>query len=144
MRPIAIMPKLTQYCHVIIGNLWAANTLLGIQLCPSIKAENVQAEYVFFATETSNNIFKTFPKCNWVAKIFRFDKVEGISYYATLNNKLEQSLSPFFKADKIVDKVGSGDCFMAGLIHGIVTNNSPHEIINFAAPAALPISSNMR
>ena len=136
MQPIEIMPELAQYCNVIMGNLWAANTLLGMPLSASIKEENSQSEYILLATETANNIFKNFPKCKWVANTFRFDKEEGINYYATLNTATEQTVSPFFKADKIIDKVGSGDCFMAGLIHGILANNSLQQIINFAAAAA--------
>jgi 2-dehydro-3-deoxygluconokinase len=36
----------------------------------------------------------------------------------------------------VVDKVGSGDCFMAGLIYGISTNHTATDIISFAAAAA--------
>jgi 2-dehydro-3-deoxygluconokinase len=35
-----------------------------------------------------------------------------------------------------VDKVGSGDCFMAGLIYASLQNFSNQEAINFAASAA--------
>ena len=35
-----------------------------------------------------------------------------------------------------VDKVGSGDCFMAGLIHGLYHQVHYSEAINFAASAA--------
>jgi 2-dehydro-3-deoxygluconokinase len=37
----------------------------------------------------------------------------------------------------VVDKVGSGDCFMAGLIYGLGNDLPPKEIINFAAAAAV-------
>ena len=53
-----------------------------------------------------------------------------------MNNVNEQVVSPIFKTNKIVDKVGSGDCFMAGLIYGISSNHHPKEIIGFAAAAA--------
>lgn len=136
MSPFEIMPELAKYCDVIMGNLWAANTLLGIPLSSSLKVENSTSDYMAFATETANHIFKNFEKCKWVANTFRFDEGEGINYYATLNTADNQSVSTFFKTEKIVDKVGSGDCFMAGLIHGIVANNPTQEIINFAAAAA--------
>ena len=38
---------------------------------------------------------------------------------------------------EVVDKVGSGDCFMAGLIYGMYHQNKPVEIINYAAAAAV-------
>ena len=37
---------------------------------------------------------------------------------------------------KILDKVGSGDCFMAGLIYGFYQNNNPLDTLNFATAAA--------
>ena len=36
----------------------------------------------------------------------------------------------------VVDKVGSGDCFMAGLIYSDLQQMSPQEQINFATSAA--------
>ena len=41
-----------------------------------------------------------------------------------------------FEADTIVDKVGTGDCFMAGLIYGFYNHNEPQEILNYATAAA--------
>jgi 2-dehydro-3-deoxygluconokinase len=54
-----------------------------------------------------------------------------------LNDTDHQYVSNEFIADTVVDKVGSGDCFMAGLIYGMNNDLSPKEIINFAAAAAV-------
>ena len=136
MRPIEIMTDLVKHCDLIMGNLWAANTLLGIPLNPLINEQSTRADYIGFATESCEHIFKNFSKCKWVANTFRFDEGAGINYYATLNTSAQQSVSPQFKSANIVDKVGSGDCFMAGLIHGILADNTAQQIINFAAAAA--------
>ena len=48
-----------------------------------------------------------------------------------------QTVSPTFNTQQIVDKVGSGDCFMAGLIYGMIHKHQPADIISFAAAAAL-------
>ena len=136
MQPTAVMPELAKYCNLIMGNLWAANTLLGIPLNSVINDQSTKAEYMGFATESAEYIFNNFPNCRWVANTFRFDEGAGINYYATLNTSSQQAVSPQFKATKIVDKVGSGDCFMAGLIHGILADNTAQQIINFAAAAA--------
>jgi 2-dehydro-3-deoxygluconokinase len=45
-------------------------------------------------------------------------------------------VSKEYFAEKIVDKVGSGDCFMAGLIYGRYHNYSFQETLEFAAAAA--------
>jgi 2-dehydro-3-deoxygluconokinase len=38
--------------------------------------------------------------------------------------------------DPIVDRVGGGDAFSGGLLHGLVSNHSSQEIINFATAAS--------
>ena len=75
-------------------------------------------------------------KAVWNFFLFANMLGEEMNYYASLNNSAEQTISLLFKANKMIDKVGSGDCFMAGLIHGIISNNSSQDIINFAAAAA--------
>lgn len=136
-RPVDIMPALVKYCDVIMGNIWAANTLLGIPVNENIHKEAVQADYLAHATKSAENIFQKFPQCKWVANTFRFDGVENnIEYYASLDTVIKQSVSPVFRTNTVVEKVGSGDCFMAGLIYGISSQHQPGEIISFAAAAA--------
>jgi 2-dehydro-3-deoxygluconokinase len=50
------------------------------------------------------------------------------------NGKLYVSAQ--FEGSKFVDKIGSGDCFMAGLIYGNQRSLSPQKTIDFAAAAA--------
>lgn len=72
-----------------------------------------------------------------MANTFRFDgKEQEISYYASIDTAGQQSVSPVFKTRSVIEKVGSGDCFMAGLIYGIISNHQPRDIISFAAAAA--------
>ena len=136
-QPIDVMPQLAKYCDVVMGNIWAANTLLGIPVDENIHDESTQNKYLLHASETARDIFEKFPQCKWVANTFRFDGVENnIEYYAALDTANKQSVSPLFKTGSTVEKVGSGDCFMAGLIYGIWNNHKPEEVISFAAAAA--------
>ena len=78
-----------------------------------------------------------FPRAKFVAKTFRFDRGQGgIHYYTSLftDNRLYSSLE--YVADKILDKVGSGDCYMAGLIHGLNRGLPVQETLEFATAAA--------
>jgi 2-dehydro-3-deoxygluconokinase len=135
--PLQIMPGLVKYCNVVMGNIWSANTLLGIPVSTAINENSTQADYLAHATQTAQEIFKQFPTCKWVANTFRFDaNANNINYYAALDTGSQQTVSPLFKTNAVKDKVGSGDCFMAGLIYGICKNHLPKDIISFAAAAA--------
>lgn len=133
-EPIDVIPELVQYCDLVMGNIWAANSLLGIPLDEQLIADKA---YSTHATQTAEAIFSRYPGCNWMANTFRFDgNTEEIRYFATRNTREEQVVSPVFQTSSVVDKVGSGDCFMAGLIYGITTGSTPDAIISFAAAAA--------
>lgn len=135
-QPIEIMPSLAEHCDLIMGNIWAANTLLGIELDNDISIKNNKAAYLDHAKKTSRQIMRQFPKCKSVANTFRFDNEKGLSYYASLDIAEEQFVSKEFSTDMVIDKVGSGDCFMAGLIYGNVLQHNPQQIIDFASAAA--------
>ena len=62
---------------------------------------------------------------------FVLKKIIGV-----LQHGHEMAVSKHFKIDTVVDKVGSGDCFMAGLIYGLYYGQKPKDIINYAAAAA--------
>lgn len=137
MDPTEIMPGLLEYCDVVMGNIWAANALLGIPVDEQIHAKGQQRDYVVHARATSEAIQERFPRCKVVANTFRFDvPPAGLRYYTTLYTNGQQYVSPELTTDSVVDRVGSGDCFMAGLIYGLYKQHSPQEVLNFAAEAA--------
>ncbi len=136
-QPKEVMPDLVKHCNVIMGNIWSANTLLDIPLASNIHENASKENYLQHATASAQHIFERFHKCEWVANTFRFDAIASkIEYYAALNTKVVQVVSPVFHITTVVDKVGSGDCFMAGLIYGIISKQPAEQIISFAAAAA--------
>jgi 2-dehydro-3-deoxygluconokinase len=137
VAPTAIMPDLVQYCDVVMGNIWAANTLLGIPVSDQITEQSTPADYVAHAQVTSEAIQARFPRCTVVANTFRFSKQPtGIRYYTTLHTGGQSYLSPTYEADTVVDQIGSGDCFMAGLLYGLYHKHPPQTMLNFATAAA--------
>ena len=135
-RPVEVMPSLVKYCDVIMGNVWAANTLLGIDVEENIHDNSSKESYLHHSLKSSQQIQQKFSKCKTVANTFRFDHKDGIRYFTALYQNGTQCSSKEFYADTIVDKVGSGDCFMAGLIYGLYNKQSQQEIIDFATSAA--------
>lgn len=136
-RPVEVMPALVKYCHVVMGNVWSANTLLGIEVDEHIHNDSDKENYLQHSLHTSQKISQAFPNCTYVANTFRFDyKEQGIRYFTSLYNNQKQVSSAEYYADAIVDRVGSGDCFMAGLIYGLNNHFDQQKIIDFATAAA--------
>ncbi len=132
-QPEDVMPELVQYCDVIMGNLWAVESLLGIS-SPIKSSEGKSAEELVEATGSSMlQLHKHYSKASAFAYTFRLQN----DYFAVLQHGKQMAISKKFVIDEVVDRVGSGDCFMAGLIFGLYHKNQPHDIINFAAAAAV-------
>lgn len=132
--PSEVMPELVQHCDIIMGNIWAVEKMLGIEVKKNLTDK--KEAYLEQALKTSKEIIDRFSKCRQVANTFRFDAEKGVNYYAALYNGEQLFVSAGQQSDDIVDKVGSGDTFMAGLIYGNHHRHSPQEIIDFAAAAA--------
>ena len=132
-QPVEVMPELAQYCKVIMGNLWSVESLLGI---PSpIKESTGQSKeaLVQAAGESMLQLHKQYPSATHFAYTFRLDK----EYFAVLQEGAQMAVSDQYPIGQVVDKVGSGDCFMGGLIYGIRNQHAPQDTINFSAAAAI-------
>lgn len=132
-QPPDVMPELVQYCDVIMGNLWAVESLLGIS-SPIKSSEGKTNEELMDATRHSMlQLHKHYSKAAAFAYTFRLQN----DYFAVLQHGAEMAVSKKFVIGKVVDRVGSGDCFMAGLVYGLYHQRQPKDIIDFAAAAAV-------
>jgi 2-dehydro-3-deoxygluconokinase len=135
-NPHAVMSELLQYCDVVMGNIWSAHELLGIPMDLHLIQNGDKSSYLQHAHQTSVRILKRFARVKTMACTFRFEQGErGILYYASLYSAHHWADSSVYTSDKILDKVGTGDCFMAGLIYGMYKQLPESEIIQFAAAA---------
>lgn len=136
VNPRARIEPMMEYCDWVMGNPWSANRMLGSALKQeSIEPGDTQS-CIEQAGNTAGDIFARYPDCRYVAQTFRFNRGEGVLYFATLSDREQTSVSAIRQAGSVVNKVGSGDCFMAGLIHGYRENKPPQAIVDFAAAAA--------
>ncbi|WP_448701519.1 sugar kinase [Mucilaginibacter sp. AW1-3] len=136
-QPTEIMPKLLEHCDLVMGNIWSANSLLGTQIDADIHGKQSKLAYLDHAEATSREIMHLFPKVKTVANTFRFDADNNhLHYYTSLYTNGQQYHSPEFSCAGVVDRSGSGDCFMAGLIYGFYNHNQPQEILDYATAAA--------
>ena len=136
-QPQEVMPNLAAYGTVIMGNIWAANTLLGLPVDKDIHEKKNKQAYLDHAAKTSIALMEKFPLCHTVANTFRFDEAGGaIHYYATLYSIEQFVTSEEYSCSQVIDRIGSGDCFMAGLIYGLYNEHAAQDIINFSTAAA--------
>lgn len=136
-KPVEIMPALVQYCHVVMGNVWSAHQLLGTELNPSLHDACTKDFYIQQALVVAKEIMHTYPNCKTVANTYRFSERDAVRYYATLTNAESHVVCKEHFCENVIDKVGSGDCFMAGLIYGALQAHfNSEQLINFAASAA--------
>lgn len=74
-----------------------------------------------------------FPEAKTFAYTFRLQQ----EYWAVLKQGPETVVSKQFPIDDVIDKAGSGDCFMAGLLYGLYKNHTSQQVVNYAAAAAV-------
>lgn len=134
--PLEVMPALVKYCDLIMGNVWAAEIMLGVDVIPDIHESGQKSIYLKEALKSSEAIVSQYPKCKAVANTFRFDSSNDISYYTALYTDGRFYSSKEYETDEVMDKVGSGDCFMAGVIYGFYNGFSASETLEFATAAA--------
>ena len=131
--PIEVMSQLVKYCTVLMGNLWAVEDMLGISSSIRSSVGFSNEELVKSAHKSMLALKEQFPLLNTMAYTFRLTE----SYFGLMFNKNNFYKSPTYKIIDVKNIVGTGDCFMAGLIYGIRHQHTPEEIINFAAAAAV-------
>lgn len=135
-EPIAVMPQLVAHCDVIMGNIWAANKMLGTTIDETLGRNSTVETYSAFSKRSADEIFRQFSKVKHVANTFRFmDNPRHNYFYGVYHSRSSDAVSKIFETHEVVDRIGSGDAFMAGLIHALRHTDDPERIINIATGA---------
>lgn len=131
--PAEVMSGMVQHADVIMGNLWSAEQLLGIPAPVSGSAGMSKEALVQAAASGMDALRKEYSKVKVIAYTFRMEK----TYFAVMKFRDHLLVSKEFVLQDVVDKVGSGDCFMAGLLYGLRESWVPQQIVDFASSAAV-------
>ncbi|WP_270088252.1 sugar kinase [Sphingobacterium sp. SYP-B4668] len=135
-EPIEVMPELAKYADVIMGNIWAANKMLGTSIDDTLDRHTSKEAYAEYSKISAKEIFEKYPKCKHVSNTFRFmDNPKHNLFYGTYHTRDTDKVSDTFETNQVVDRIGSGDAFMGGLIYAIITDSTPQEIIDIATQA---------
>lgn len=132
-NPLEIIPNIVQSCEVIMGNIWSVEKLLGIPT-PLKDSNGKSLQELLAAGETvANQILENYPNAKLIALTFRLEN----EYVGFLKRRNTSFVYSHQKIKTVKDKVGSGDCFMAGLIYGENQKFSNQKIIDWATAAAV-------
>lgn len=136
-QPETVMRQILPYCDVVMGNIWSAASLLGIPLNDNLIEAGTKEAFVAAAEHSAAQIQMLFPNVQLVANTFRFTNGSGVNYFASLHEQAGTTVSADYTSASVIDKVGSGDCFMAALIRCKQLDKPASYMINFAAAAAV-------
>lgn len=85
-----------------------------------------------------SKIIEMYPNIRYICSTFR--NVISASTNALQGNYFTEGTlyqSKIFQIDHIVDRIGGGDAFVSGILHGILENIPPQGIISFATAASV-------
>ena len=121
------MPELVEYCDLIVGGAYEAQHYFGIVTDPTDDF-----------TELARALRERFPKAEKIVTTVR-DTISAShnSYTGLLWDGEELHSSPTYQLTHIVDRVGGGDSFMGGLIHGLLKwPHNPTTALRFGVAAS--------
>ena len=128
------MCELAKYVDIAIGNEEDCQKSLGIKKDIDIESGEFQTEKYRELTDKVLGLYSNIKKIAITLRESHSADYNGWS--AVLNNRKEFLVSKKYEIHHIVDRVGGGDAFAAGLIYGI--NNLPNdkEALEFAVAAS--------
>lgn len=129
----SIMTPLMEYVDVCIGNEEDAQNCLGFKPDADVEAGNTAADGYY-------NIFKQMKdKFNFeyvVSTLRESYSASHNGWKALIYDGNEFYESKHYDIEPIVDRVGGGDSFSGGLIHGLLTMDNMKDALEFAVAAS--------
>ena len=129
----SVMKPLMQYVDVCIGNEEDAELCLGFKPDADVEGGNTEAEGY-------KGIFKgmmdTFGFKYVVSTLRESLSATHNGWKAMIYNGKDFYVSKHYDINPIIDRVGGGDSFSGGIIHGLLTMDSQEEALEFAVAAS--------
>ena len=131
-----VMRELTKHATVIIANEE------DIQMCLGIEAKGVDVSKGHLSTDVykvlAEQVKKEFPNIHSVAVTMRVSKsADKNGWGAVIHGKSGFFASRTYDIDDIIDRVGGGDSFAAGIIYGLIEyGDNLDKAINYAVAAS--------
>jgi len=129
-----IMGELVKYVDIVIGNEEDCQKSLGIKKDIDVESGKFQTEKY---RELTDNVLGLYSNIKKIALTLREShSADYNGWSAILNNRKEFFVSKKYEIHNIVDRVGAGDTFSAGLIYGLNNLKNDRETLEFAVAAS--------
>ncbi len=130
-----VMPRLVELCDVAIGNEEDAEKVFGIQ-APGIDVGGGKVEPEAFRP-VAEALADRFPDLKLIAITLRGSLSASHNTWSGLLYDTEEfAVGPQYDIAPIVDRVGGGDAFAAGLIFAALDGRKLQECVDFAVAAS--------
>lgn len=129
-----VMPELLRLVDVCIANEEDCQNAIRIHVDIDVESGSLEREKY---AELAERVLATFPNLKMLAITLRESKSASRNVWsACLASRKEFLLSRRYDITHIVDRVGAGDTFAAGLIYGLTSMDAPGEALEFAVAAS--------
>jgi 2-dehydro-3-deoxygluconokinase len=129
-----VMPELMKYTDVCIANEEDCQKCINVHVDIDVESGNLEREKY---QELCERVMATYPGIKMLAVTLRESRSASHNgWSACLYDGKEFRLSQSYEITHIVDRVGGGDSFAAGLIYGLQKLNGPAEALEFAVAAS--------
>ncbi|MFZ6029975.1 MAG: PfkB family carbohydrate kinase [Chloroflexota bacterium] len=131
-----VMPELVALCDVALGNEEDADKVFGIKAPESdVEGGKVDAEQYRYVCE---KLKERFPNLKTVSITLRGSVSASHNTWSGVlwDETRAFYIAPVYEITHIVDRVGGGDSFMAGLIYGLRTYDDKQKALDFAVAAS--------
>lgn len=129
-----VMPELTRLADVCIANEEDCQHCLNVHVDIDVESGSLEREKY---AELSERVLTAYPNLKMLAITLRESKSASHNgWSACLNTRQQFLLSRHYEITHIVDRVGGGDAFAAGLIFGLTHLNSPVDALEFGVAAS--------
>lgn len=132
-KAISVMRPLMQYVDVCIGNEEDAQLCLGFKPDADVEGGKTDAEGYYGIFQ---GMMKEFGFKYVVSTLRESLSATRNGWKALIYNGKEFYQSKHYDINPIIDRVGGGDSFSGGLIHGLLTKPNQAEALEFAVAAS--------
>jgi 2-dehydro-3-deoxygluconokinase len=129
-----VMGELVKYVDIALGNEEDCQKSLGVKVDVDVESGKLQVQRY---KELTDKVLSLYPHLQKIAITLREShSADYNGWSAVLNNRKEFLISKKYEIHNIVDRVGGGDTFAAGLIYSITNLPSDKEALEFAVAAS--------